>query len=125
MTGKQTDWDLNFCLIPGASKTVVDGSISYSDYYINQIEGDNKPRNSGINGYNVSLNFTNFINDHDEFKFGLETNAFRTDFEIFNSLGRRISQYQNTTEVSAFINYRKIIKEKLVLEMGFQVAEIC
>ncbi|MBR9861111.1 TonB-dependent receptor [bacterium] len=122
----QYDWGsrgmgMKFLLIPGVSRTIVDGTINYSDYLINQQEGDNKPRKSGINGYNVSLNFTNFINKHDEFKFGLETNGFRTDFEIFNALDRRISQFQNTTEISGFLNYRKVIEDKLVLELGFRI----
>lgn len=110
-----------FMLIPGVSKTIVDGTINFSNYFIEQKEQDNKPRNSGINGYNVGLNFTNYPQKNDELKYGIEMNAFRTDFEIFNSLNRRITQYQNTTEISMFINYRKLIKKKLVLEAGFRL----
>ena len=110
-----------FLLIPGSSKTIVDGSINFSDYYIEQVEKDNKPRKSGISGYNVGLNFTNFPQENDELKYGIEMNAFRTDFELFNSLNRRISQYENTTEISMFINYRKIFSKKLILELGFRL----
>ena len=110
-----------FLLIPGTSKTLVDGSINFSDYFIEQKEQDNRPRSSAINGYNVALNFTNFVRKSDEFRYGLEMNAFRTDFQIYNSLDRRITQFQNTTEIAMFFNYKTIIKEKLILESGFRV----
>ncbi|MFY0643305.1 MAG: TonB-dependent receptor [Bacteroidia bacterium] len=110
-----------FLLIPGSSKTIVDGSINYSDYLIQQKEQDNRPRKSGIGGYNVALNFTNFLKDNNQIRYGIEMNAFRTDFEIYNSLDRRISQFENTTEISMFINHRAIIKQRFILESGFRL----
>ena len=110
-----------FLLIPGSSKTIVDGSINYSDYLILQKEQDNRPRQSGIGGYNVALNFTNFLKDNNQIRYGIEMNAFRTDFEIYNSLDRRISQFENTTEISMFINHRAVIKARLILESGFRL----
>lgn len=110
-----------FLLIPDNSKTIIDGSITYSDYYIEQVESDNKPRKSGINGFNVNLNFTNFQREADELKYGIEMNGFRTDFEIFNSLNRRITQFENTTEINGYINYLRNFNKRFLLETGLRL----
>lgn len=47
----------NFVLIPGSSKTLIEGVIAYSSYLISLTEADNKPRTSEINGFNVGMNF--------------------------------------------------------------------
>ena len=110
-----------FLLVPGNSKMIVDGSITYSNYQIEQQEVDLKPRTSGINGYNVNLNFSRFLNDLDKLSYGLEMNGFRTNFEIFNSFDRRISQYENTSEINGFVNYLKNFNKKLLLETGVRI----
>jgi hypothetical protein len=110
-----------FLLIPNNSKTLIDGGINYSDYAISQEEIDNKPRSSGISGYNVNLNFTYFLRESDELKYGIEMNGFRTNFEIYNSFNRRISQFENTTEINGFINYLRNFNNKLLTETGVRL----
>lgn len=118
---KSSGLGTKFLLVPGASKTIIDGSITYSGYEITQTELDQKPRRSGINGFNVNLNFSRFLSDLDKLKYGVEMNGFSTDFEIFNSLNRRITQKENTSEVSAFINYLKNFNKKFLLETGLRL----
>lgn len=110
-----------FLLIPENSKTILDGSVTFSNYLIQQIEFDSKPRKSGINGYNVNLNFSRFVNESDKLKYGLEMNGFRTDFEFFNALNRKISQNENTSEINAFINYLKNFNKRFLLETGVRM----
>ena len=110
-----------FQLVPGTSRSIIDGTVNYSDYYITQTEKDARPRTSGIQGYNVRLNFNNNLRLADKLVYGLEMNAFRTDFEIYNALNRRISQFENTTEISAFFNYLKNFNKKFLLEVGARV----
>ena len=110
-----------FLLVPSSSKTLVDGSINYSDYLIEQIESDAKPRNSGIKGYNVNLNFSYSLRESDKLKYGLEMNSFRTEFEIFNSFNRRISQFENTAEINGYINYLRNFNKKFLLETGLRI----
>jgi hypothetical protein len=110
----------NFLLVPDGTKTIIDGMFAYSSYKINQTEPDLKPRSSGINGFNLGLNFTYFL-AKDELKYGLQLNGFKTEFQIYNSADRFIDQYENTTDISGFIRYKKIVKEKLILEMGFRI----
>jgi hypothetical protein len=110
-----------FLLVPGGSQTILDGSFTYSGYEITQEELDQKPRRSGINGFNVNLNFNRFIGDLDKLKYGIEINGFSTDFEIYNSVNRRIQQKENTSELSAFVNYLKNFNKKFLLETGLRM----
>lgn len=110
-----------FLLVPLNSKTIIDGSITYSNYFIEQKETNDQPRSSGINGYSVNLNFSRFFNGLDKLKYGLEMNGFRTEFQIYNSSNRRITQYENTSEINAFVNYLKNINKKLLLEGGLRL----
>lgn len=110
-----------FLLVPENSQVIVDGSVTFSNYLIQQIELDSKPRSSGISGYNVNLNFNRFINANDKIKYGVEMNGFRTDFEFYNTSNRRISQNENTSEINAFINYLKNFNKKILLETGLRM----
>lgn len=101
-----------FLVVPDASKTRVDGYFLYSKYNINQVEKDAKPRSSGIGGFNMGMNF-NYNFKQDELKWGIEMNAFQTDFQLFNSNDRLIEQQESTTEINGFANY--MIKRKRFL----------
>jgi hypothetical protein len=48
-------------------------------------------------------------------------NGFRTEFQIYNSSNRRITQYENTSEINAFVNYLKNFNKKLLLEGGVRL----
>jgi len=108
----------SFVIVPGNSSVLMDGNFAYSQYKIKLEEADNRRRSSLVNGFNLGLNFTYFLNKN-ELKYGIEIAGFKTDFEYYNFLGTRIEQEENTTELSAFVNYKKIIK-KLVIEPGIR-----
>ena len=55
--------------MPGGSANLIDGTLAYSDYKITQQEGDGQPRFSYVSGFNMGMNFTNFIKK-DELKYG-------------------------------------------------------
>ena len=115
---KSTGFATNFLLVPDGSNTILNGVIAYSDYLIKQQELDNKPRRSGVTGYNANLIFTSY-KGKDEIKYGIELNSFRTDFEIYNSNNRRIQDFNNSTELGGFFKYR-LVKPKLVFEPGIR-----
>lgn len=118
---KSRGFGSKFLLVPGTSKTIIDGSMTFSNYLIQQNQIDQRPRSSGVNGFSVNLNFSRFMNDLDKLRYGLEMNGFRTDFQIYNSLNRRIEQNENTSEVNAYVNYLKNFNKKLVLESGLRM----
>ncbi|MBO6516742.1 MAG: TonB-dependent receptor [Bacteroidia bacterium] len=109
-----------FLLVPQESKNVIDGSFAYSNYNIDQIENDAKPRSSGINGFNLGLNFTYFF-PKSKLKYGLELNGFQTNFQIFNAVNRKITQENNTTELAGFVNYNTKVWNIFIFEPGLRM----
>lgn len=109
-----------FYLLPPGSNTLINATFTWSNYDMSLQEKDAKPRRSDINGFYAGMNFTNFKGD-DEFQYGIEINGFRTDFKLFNSANRFISQYNNTTELNGFARYKLIaLSKKLIVEPGFR-----
>jgi hypothetical protein len=111
----------NFLLhMPGAL-TLVEGNLTYSDYKMVSNELDLLPRSSGIGGFNANMNFKRYFSKNGELKYGIELNGFSTEFQIYNSVARKIEQNDYTTELTGFINYKKVFDEKLVMELGFRL----
>ena len=115
----------NFVVIPASSPTLIMGRFNITDYEISLSEKDpanpNKsldPRMSSINGFNLGFDFKYFLGEN-EVKYGIDINGFSTDFTFFNSVGRKIEQKQNTTELAGYID-SKIIKGLLVLNPSFR-----
>jgi hypothetical protein len=119
------DWNsfgfgTNFVVVPSGSKVLIGGTISYSDYNISLLEADGNPRTSGINGFDLNIDFTYFV-PNGEVKYGFDIGGFRTELRFFNSLGLKIEQNNNTTELSGFVVYKHIFNEKLVLEPSLRL----
>lgn len=116
---KSSGFGSKFVAIPDATKTIAEGFVSFSNYRMQQEEQDNLPRSSGISGFNVGLNFT-YLMGQDDIKYGVEINGFSTDFETFNTAGRRLQQQDNNTEIAFYIRHRNIYK-RWVIEPGFRL----
>ncbi len=110
---------MDFTLVPTNSSTIINGVFTFSKYDSNIEEADRKPRTSGISGYFAGLNFTNFGRNN-ELEYGLELTGFRTEFEFVNFRDLTIEQNENTTEISAYMRWKRKIGD-LVIEPGFRV----
>lgn len=109
----------NVVLIPGDYPALIKANIAYSSYLIKMLEADQQPRESSINGFNVGLEFVYFFGK-DQLEYGIETLGFNTDFNYFNSVGRKIIQQQFTTELAAYAKY-KMTLGKLLVEPSFRL----
>jgi hypothetical protein len=109
----------NFLIIPGSSPVLIEGHVAYSSYSISLEETDSRPRESSINGFNLGFDFTYFIGK-DGLKYGFEILGFKTDYLFYNSLNLEISQTENTTELGAYVKYKKTIGNFL-LEPSFRL----
>ncbi|MCK6694382.1 MAG: TonB-dependent receptor, partial [Thermoanaerobaculia bacterium] len=65
------------------------------------------------------LNFTNFDRNN-ELKYGLELTGFRTDFTFINFRNIQFTQFENTTEIAAYMRWKRKIGP-LVIEPGFRL----
>ncbi len=96
---------LNFKLIPNNSGMIFGGNLAYSDYKIKLNEVNSDPRSSRIKGLLSNFDFT-FFGPHSETKYGLEFNAYSTDFNFTNFLKVKVNQEDNNTELAGFVKYR-------------------
>lgn len=103
----------NFVLVPMASDLLLEGNFSYSNYSVEQEEGD-RSRASEIGGFEVGLDFTKFKGDN-SIKYGMDIIGLRTDFNYENTVGRKIEEFNNSTEFSAYFDY-KFVAGKWVAE---------
>ncbi|NNC83687.1 MAG: TonB-dependent receptor [Flavobacteriales bacterium] len=104
----------NFVLIPGNTPTLIEGNFAFSDYEIQLSDVTLPPRSSGVNGFNMGLNFKYFSGDN-EFKYGFEVLGFQTNFKFSNAIGLETTQEENTTEVAGYFSY-KLKAKRLVFE---------
>ncbi|MFT4521221.1 MAG: hypothetical protein ACI8ZN_000148 [Bacteroidia bacterium] len=109
-----------FLLVPQGTKSLIDGFFAYSKYEIQQTEVAQKPRSSGIDGFNLGLNFSYYLKSS-QLKYGIELNGFKTQFQIFNSLNRQIDQDENTTEIAGYINYNLVKEKRFIFEPGLRI----
>lgn len=109
----------NVVLIPGNFPALIKANVAYSKYLIRMMEAEQNPRESSIDGFNVSLSFVYFIGKN-ELDYGIETLGFNTNFNYFNAVGRKITQQQFTTELAAFAKY-KMTFGKFLLEPSFRL----
>lgn len=104
----------NFTLLPQSSSLIVGGRFGFTSYDTQIVEGDDEPRMSGVDEYHLGLDFNYFANTF-EFDYGVELKSIRTDFDFTNQFGVNLSQFQTSSELSAFLKFRKSW-DRLVIE---------
>jgi hypothetical protein len=111
----------NFLLVPQNSPILVNGNFAYSQYKIKLKPELEQAKTSAIKGFNLGIGFTYFM-QRNEFNYGIDVNGFTTDFDFSNSLGRHITQSDNTTEIGGYLKYKWMSKrKKLLLEPSFRI----
>lgn len=118
---KATGGGATFVLSPSGSSALIDGKFAYSNYNIDYNEVANNPRSSSIGGFEGGINFTNFLRNYSQLKFGLEVSGFATTLDYTNTFGFKSSLNRQNTLVSVFAMFRKNIKEKLIIEPSLRV----
>lgn len=118
------DWDANggganFVIIPGATPTLIEGVMAYSDYKITLVDASGLPKSSNIGGFNITMGITKFVGNTD-IKYGIEMLGFNTNFELYNDAKKLIQQKENTTEIAGYIKY-KFTFNKLLFEPSFRL----
>ena len=110
---------MDFTLVPTNSNTIVNGTLTFSNYDSQIEEADQEPRTSGISGYYGALNFKNLGRDN-EVEYGLALTGFHTEFQFLNFRKVTIEQNDNTTEISGYVRWKRKIGP-LVIEPGFRL----
>lgn len=94
----------NFMLVTGSS-SILEGHIAYSDYYMSLKDSSHHDNHSGINGFNMGLDITNFIGSN-RMRYGIAIEGYSTNYLFYNPYGLNIEQHENTNSLSAYITYK-------------------
>lgn len=103
----------NFKLIPSNSSVIVGGNVAFSKYFIQLNEINSEPRSSEIKGVQSNIDFT-YFGKNSEFKYGIEFDAFSTDFNFTNFLKIPVSQNDNNTELAGYFKFRKAFNKWVI-----------
>lgn len=109
----------SFVIIPGNSPVLIEGYLGYSRYESSMDEVTTYERTSTIDGFNLGVDFI-YIKGNNNLKYGVEMNGYTTDFFFVNSVGRRIQQRENTTELGGYFKGKFILND-WVIEPGMRL----
>ncbi|MCQ2294415.1 MAG: TonB-dependent receptor [Bacteroidales bacterium] len=107
----------NFMLVTGSS-SILQGHVAYSDYLITLKDASNADKHSGISGFNMGLDITNYIGSN-SIKYGLAMEMYSTDYSYTNAYGVDGSQNENTNSLAAYITY-KLTSGKWLVNPGLR-----
>ncbi|MCC5916095.1 MAG: TonB-dependent receptor [Cryomorphaceae bacterium] len=110
--------DMRF--IPPGSTALIDVTFGYSRYDISADFNDGQPRNSAITGFNGGLDFTFFVGENDEAKFGIQGIGYGTDYDFVNPVGLRYSKSTNSTELGTYAKYR-FNRNRWIIDPGLRI----
>ncbi|MBK7096694.1 MAG: TonB-dependent receptor [Saprospiraceae bacterium] len=110
---------LNFRIVPGTSNLILDALFGYSAYDTRITDLSSKERYSTITDFTTNFNFT-YFSDTYKFDYGFDINTVHTDFVFNNFFNQTIREFQNTTNLAAYLKFRKNFK-RLLLEPGIRV----
>jgi len=105
-------------LVPSGSSTMITTGVNYSNYAIQMSSSDNLPRESSISNFGFNMNFTYHLGE-DDFKYGLELQNLRTEYQYTNEFNYSQNFVQTTSEIAAFAKYKWTIGN-LILDPGIR-----
>ena len=117
---KATGAGATFVVSPGNSAALIDGKFAYSNYNISLsqqgIPSDTVPRTSQINGFEAAINFTYFLHDYSQLKYGVEVSGTHTALNYYSSAGISTTQNRQSTLAALYFLYRYNFGSKFIFE---------
>ena len=110
---------VNFVIIPGNAPALLEGTVAYSNYDSKMTNSDNLPRESSIDGFNVSVAMSYFLGKN-LLKYGIEVVGSNTFYEYQSSLGYKVNEQDYSTELGVYVNYKHIIRN-WVVDLGMRL----
>ncbi len=117
---KATGAGATFVVSPGNSAALIDGKFAYSNYNISLGQPgaltDTVPRTSQINGFEAAINFTYFLHDYSQLKYGVEVSGTHTSLSYYSSAGISTAEERQSTLAALYFLYRHNFGSKVILE---------
>lgn len=114
-----------FIVSPAGTSALIDGKFAYSKYDISEdrqkSETDTIPRTSQIGGFEAAINFTYFLRNYSQLKYGVEINGLNTDLSYYSAAGVATTQNRQGTIASLYFMYRQNLNTKVIIEPSLRV----
>jgi CarboxypepD_reg-like domain/TonB-dependent Receptor Plug Domain len=114
-----------FVVTPGSSAALIDGKFAVSNYNIglstlnNPL--DSMPRSSQIGSFEGAINFTFFLPNYSQIKYGAEVSGIHTTLTYYSSAGITTPLDQQSTTAALYFLWRKDYGGKFILEPTIRV----
>lgn len=114
-----------FVVTPGNTSALIDGKFAYSNYDIglNQVNvpTDTAPRTSQINGFEAAINFTYFLPNYSQLKYGVDVSGFHTALSYYSSQGISTSEDRQSTLAALYFLYRHNFSSRFIFEPSIRI----
>lgn len=124
---KTTGGGATFVVSPGNTSALIDGKLAYSNYDITLDRAvsnsltDTLPSNSKIGGFEAAINFTYFLKNYSQLKYGVEVNGINTSLNYYSSKGVSTTMDRQGTIASLYFMYRQNLNSKVIIEPSLRV----
>lgn len=115
-----------FVVSPANTSALIDGKFAYSNYDINLERTatgvtDSTPSSSQIGGFEAAINFTYFLHDYSQLKYGVEVNGINTSLLYKDAQNSTTTQDRQSTIAALHFMYRHNFGSKFIFEPSLRV----
>ncbi len=109
-----------FVVTPGTSSALIDGKFAYSNYNISldqvNVPTDTVPRTSQINGFEAAINFTYFLPNYSQLKYGVDISGFHTALSYYGAQGIATTENRQSTTAALYFLFRHNFSSRFIFE---------
>jgi hypothetical protein len=116
-----------FVVSPGNTSALIDGKFAYSNYSITRsnelvnIPADTIPSTSQINGFEGAINFTYFLKDYSQIRYGVEVSGTHTALNYYSAQGISTTEDRQSTLAGIYFLFRHNFNSKFILEPSLRI----
>ena len=109
-----------FVVSPSNTSALIDGKFCFSNYNISLNQPGNLtdtfPSTSQITGFEGAINFTYFLPNYSQLKYGVEVSGLHTSLSYYSSAGVTTTQDRQSTLAGLYFLYRQNFGSKFIFE---------
>ena len=98
----------------------IDGDVTYSDYSTELVENGLVNRRSNINGFGFKMQFTQYLQNDEEFKYGFDVTGESMAYYFRNPYNITLDVQNQTTDFAGYAKY-KMKREKSIWDLGLRM----
>jgi hypothetical protein len=115
-----------FVVTPGNSAALISGKVAYSKYDIGANELNIGERSSSIEGFEAGINFSYFLPNYSQLKWGIEVSGLHTTLDYTTVVNQKTGEAtkipldRRNTSGALYATFRKNFGEKFIVEPGIR-----